>query len=187
MTHRHCFEALDRTLRDILRTQHLSNEFKVFGGIVVVFGGDFRQILPVIPIGSRHDIVNSSLNFSYLWNYCKVLKLNVNMRLQVGSTSNDNNEVWNFADWILSIGDGKIGEPNDGECTIEIPDDLLIKDGVDLVGSLISFTYLDINKSVFDGAYFQERVILASTHDVVDTINEKIMSMIPSIETHIPE
>uniref|UniRef100_A0A0D3CLL8 ATP-dependent DNA helicase n=2 Tax=Brassica oleracea var. oleracea TaxID=109376 RepID=A0A0D3CLL8_BRAOL len=43
----HCFETLDRTMRDIIR----SSEEKPFGGKVVVFGGDFRQILPVIPGG----------------------------------------------------------------------------------------------------------------------------------------
>ncbi|KAL0759093.1 hypothetical protein Bca101_075243 [Brassica carinata] len=47
MMSRHCFETLDRTMRDIIR----SCEEKPFGGKVVVFGGDFRQILPVIPGG----------------------------------------------------------------------------------------------------------------------------------------
>lgn len=183
MTHRHCFEALDRTLRDILRSNDISNEEKVFGGIVVVFGGDFRQILPVIPKGSRHDIVNASLNYSYLWKHCKVLKLTVNMRLKVGSSTCNLNEVKEFADWILKIGDGKIGEPNDGEGTIDIPDELLIKDEVDPLGCLISFTYPDICKNVLDPAYFRERVILAPTHDVVDSINESILSMIPGNET----
>ncbi|KAJ9564541.1 hypothetical protein OSB04_000507 [Centaurea solstitialis] len=66
MIHKHCFEALDKTLRDILRSTTPCSEEKLFGGKVVVFGGDFRQILPVIPKGSRHDIVNSSLNSSYI-------------------------------------------------------------------------------------------------------------------------
>jgi len=29
----------------------------LFGGKVVVFGGDFRQILPVIPKGIRQEVV----------------------------------------------------------------------------------------------------------------------------------
>lgn len=41
MIHKHCFEALDRTLRDILRSTKPYSEDKVFGGKVVVFGGDF--------------------------------------------------------------------------------------------------------------------------------------------------
>ncbi|XP_056843179.1 uncharacterized protein LOC130495713 [Raphanus sativus] len=71
MMSRHCFEALDRSLCDIMKT---TNETP-FGGKVVVFGGDFRQILPVIPKGNRTDIVMAALNSSYLWKYCKRIYL----------------------------------------------------------------------------------------------------------------
>jgi ATP-dependent DNA helicase PIF1 len=37
-----------------------------FGGKVVVLGGDFRQILPVIPKGTRQEVVNSTINSSHL-------------------------------------------------------------------------------------------------------------------------
>ncbi|KAF7826959.1 uncharacterized protein G2W53_018123 [Senna tora] len=49
MAHRHCFEAIDRTLRDIMHSQNASLAKHPFGGKVVVLGGDFRQILLVIP------------------------------------------------------------------------------------------------------------------------------------------
>lgn len=42
MTHKHCFEAVDRTFRDILRNVDPNNENRPFGGKVVVLGGDFR-------------------------------------------------------------------------------------------------------------------------------------------------
>ena len=64
MTHKHYFEALDRTLRDIMGNNPNSNS--IFGGKVIVFGGDFRQILHVVPRGTRSDIVHSSLNASYI-------------------------------------------------------------------------------------------------------------------------
>lgn len=64
-----CFEALDRTLQDIMASQNKDNATKPFGGKVVL-GGDFRQILPVIRKGSRQDIVGSAINASK-----KVLKL----------------------------------------------------------------------------------------------------------------
>ncbi|XP_058732721.1 uncharacterized protein LOC131604287 [Vicia villosa] len=44
---------------------------KIFGGKVIVFGGDFRQILPVIPRGSRSDIIHATINSSYIWDHCK--------------------------------------------------------------------------------------------------------------------
>src|SRR2546421_8945034 len=61
ITHRHAFEAVDRTLRDLIKAIIPLLEKKLFGGKVVVFGGDFRQILPVVIKGSREDIVESYL------------------------------------------------------------------------------------------------------------------------------
>ncbi|KAF7841682.1 ATP-dependent DNA helicase PIF1-like [Senna tora] len=72
MVHRYCFETLDRSLRDIMGNNNLECDTKPFGGKVVVFGDDCRQILPVIPRGSRQDIVLASLNSSYIWDSCKI-------------------------------------------------------------------------------------------------------------------
>lgn len=87
MFNRFCFETVDRTLRDVMRVQAEDNLHKPFGGKVVVLGGDFRQILPVIRKGSRHDIIASSINSSKLWNSCKVLTLTKNMRLNSSTSS----------------------------------------------------------------------------------------------------
>jgi ATP-dependent DNA helicase PIF1 len=55
------YEAVDRTFKDLLDND------KPFGGKVVVLGGDFRQILPVIVRGTREQIVNVCLSKSILW------------------------------------------------------------------------------------------------------------------------
>ncbi|KAJ9551434.1 hypothetical protein OSB04_015479 [Centaurea solstitialis] len=157
--------------RNILRSTTPCSEEKLFGGKVVVFGG------------SRHDIVNSSLNSSYIWDHCTVLKLTINMRLQVGAQNDDSDQTKQFADWILKIGNGTLGEPNDGQAMIEISGDLLINETCDPVSSFISFTYLNIFDNVSDSSYFQDRAILAPTHEVVDTINEHMLLMMPTEET----
>jgi len=77
MAHKYCFEALDRTLKDIMREKNKSDS--VFCGKVVVFGEDFRQILLVIPRGSRSDIVHATINSSYLWDHCQIMNLTKNM------------------------------------------------------------------------------------------------------------
>jgi len=64
MAHKYCFEALDRSLRDIMKGHY--NDQLVFGGKVIDFCGDFKQILPVIPGGTRSDIVHATINSSYL-------------------------------------------------------------------------------------------------------------------------
>lgn len=64
MTHRHAFEALDRTLQDVM------GNHSIFGGkVMLLFGGDFRQILPVVMKGSREDIVDAKLCRSLLWRH----------------------------------------------------------------------------------------------------------------------
>ena len=58
MAHRHLFECVDRTLRD------LCDDDRPFGGKVVVLGGDFRQLLPVVRRGTRAKIVDATLTRS---------------------------------------------------------------------------------------------------------------------------
>lgn len=55
------FQALDKNLKDI--TSETNNGSKrIFRGRVIVFGGDFRQILPIIPRGSEYDISHAIIN-----------------------------------------------------------------------------------------------------------------------------
>jgi ATP-dependent DNA helicase PIF1 len=64
MTKRQAVEALDNNMRDIMGRQDL-----LFGGKTVVFGGNFRQVLPVVQKGSRAQIVGASLRRSHLWEH----------------------------------------------------------------------------------------------------------------------
>ncbi|KHN38785.1 hypothetical protein D0Y65_046396 [Glycine soja] len=126
VAHKYHFEALDKTLRDIMR---ITNEVDiVFGGKVIDFGGDFRQILSVIPRGTHSDIVHPTINASYLWDHCTILTLTKNMRLQTTVESEYTLEVADFVKWILEIDDDNLGQSNYGYATIEIPLDLLILD-----------------------------------------------------------
>ena len=60
MGHKYVFEALDRTLQDIRKNN------SVFGGLTVLFSADWRQGLPIVPRGSRAQIVDSCLKSSYI-------------------------------------------------------------------------------------------------------------------------
>ncbi|XP_078436423.1 uncharacterized protein LOC144707157 [Wolffia australiana] len=60
--HRHVYKTLDRSIRDVMKNIDASLENVLFGGKVIVMGGDLRQMLLVIPIGSRSMIFSSSLN-----------------------------------------------------------------------------------------------------------------------------
>ncbi|RZC20313.1 hypothetical protein D0Y65_006947 [Glycine soja] len=193
MAHKFCFEALDHSLRDIIK--HNSKDNTIFGGKVMVFGGDFRQILPVIPRGTRSDIVNVTINSSYLWDHCQILRLTKNMRLQNNMQATNQEETVAFAQWIIDIGDGIIGDKNDGYATIEIPQELLITEYNDPIHSIISSTFPDLSVNVQlrllrpqgptlshhhnDPEYFQTRAILASTNETVQQVNDYMLTMIP--------
>ncbi|XP_031258847.1 uncharacterized protein LOC116116952 [Pistacia vera] len=82
MANMYYFEALDRTLKDILSKKNQSNIDRIFGGLTVALGGDFRQILPVIPKGKKHDVIEACLSSSSLWKHVTVLTLTENMRLK---------------------------------------------------------------------------------------------------------
>ncbi|KAL5141385.1 ATP-dependent DNA helicase PIF1 [Glycine soja] len=176
MAHKFYFEALDHSLRDIIK--HNSKDNKIFGGKVMVFGGDFRQILPVIPRGSHSDIVNATINSSYLWDHCQILRLTKNMRLQNNMQATDQEETAAFAQWIIDIGDGIIGDENDGYATIEIPQELLITEYNDPIHSIISSTFPDLSHHHNDPEYFQTRAILASTNETVQQVNDYMLTMI---------
>jgi ATP-dependent DNA helicase PIF1 len=126
MMHKYCFEAVDRSFRDILKLVDGRNKHIPFGGKVVVFGGDFRQILPVIPRGTRPEVVDATINSSYIWRFYEVLTLTKNMRILHGASESDIEERKQFSDWVLSIGDGTVGEINDMDISVTIPPDLLI-------------------------------------------------------------
>lgn len=177
MSHKNCFEALDKTLKDVMNKEGLDNT--IFGGKVVVFGGDFRQILPVVPRAGRSDIVHASISSSYVWDYCQVLTLTKNMRLQQGRDDTSSNEQVEFSQWILDVGDGKICEPNDGLVDIEMPQELLIKKIDDPIRAIIDNTYPNLLEKFQDVTFLQGKAILDSTIEVVDRINSYILDFIP--------
>ncbi|KAK7275385.1 hypothetical protein RIF29_16501 [Crotalaria pallida] len=148
MVSKYCYEALDRCLKDVLRYSPSFNPEKPFGGKVVVLGGDFRQILPVIPKGSREDIVQTTISSSNLWGHCQVLQLTKNMRLTIGSSNLNVNELKDFSDWLLKIGDGLAGESTDGEAEVQIPDEMLIKKSEKALDELIDFAYPQLLKNL---------------------------------------
>ncbi|XP_048614138.1 uncharacterized protein LOC106363303 [Brassica napus] len=181
MMSRYCFEALDRSLSDIIGKQ----SDKPFGGKVVVFGGDFRQVLPVINGGSRAAIVMASMNSSYLWEHCKVLKLTKNMRLSSGGLSAEElTDLKEFSKWILKVGDGTLGEPNDGIAEIEIPSEFLITDSDEPIEAISKAVYGDPSslKGNKEAKFFQERAILCPTNEDVNMINDYMLDKLDGEE-----
>ncbi|WOH12888.1 hypothetical protein DCAR_0832397 [Daucus carota subsp. sativus] len=180
MAHKYCFEALDRSLRDILKDKYEDSINKPFGGLTVVCGGDFRQILPVIPKSTKADIIDASLNSSYLWPSFQVYELTQNMRLfNPNMSSTEAAKIASFDEWLLQIGNGSLYDDKEKEL-IRLPADLCITSYEDPMKSIIQAIYSTFLQSYSDPTYFKERAILTPTNDMVHELNEMIMDIIPA-------
>ncbi|PWZ16452.1 hypothetical protein Zm00014a_034232 [Zea mays] len=161
MTKRQAVEALDNSMCDIMGRPALP-----FGGKTIVFGGDFRQVLPVVRKGSRAQVVASSLRMSYLWESMSHLNLVSNMRAK--------NDPW-FAEFLLRVGGGTEDTNSDGD--IRLPDNVCVPySGSDSdLDNLIDFAFPNLNKNMSDSTYITSRAILSTRNDWVDMINVKMI------------
>ncbi|GJV77617.1 ATP-dependent DNA helicase PIF1-like protein [Tanacetum coccineum] len=150
MTQRYAFEALDTTLRDILGFKDSEKRHQIFGGMTVLLGGDFRQILPVIPQAKRPEVVQSCINKSELWRYCKVFTLTPKMK-----------------------------EGEDEPTWIDIPEKFLIKTWECPIRKIVEETYPDFNARHTNDEYLKERAILTPRNDDADAINEFMFKQLP--------
>ena len=140
-------DAVDRGLRTLMR-----NDLP-FGGKVMVLGGDFRQVLPVIPRGSMSEQMAASIKSSNVWWRFQVRHLTQNMR-----TSEDQVE---FARWLLRIGDGVL-VPD-----VELPRECIVHG--DLADAVFGAGMQEGRTS-----HFHSTVILAPTNTDCDAINANV-------------
>ncbi|XP_074355163.1 uncharacterized protein LOC141693869 [Apium graveolens] len=178
MTHKYCFEALDKTLRDLLNTRYDNCRSKPFGGLTVVCGGDFRQILPVIPQGERVDIINASLNSSYLWPHFEIFELKQNMRLhREGIDEIEAEKIASFDRWLLQIRDGSLYE-NPAQELIRIPPELCSPTTENPMEGIVGEVYPSLLENYKKIAYIKERAILTPKNETAHELNDFLMNMI---------
>lgn len=183
MMQKYAFEALDKTLKDILGFKDHRNRQRIFGGLPVLLGGDFRQILPVIPKGRRQEVVDSCINRSLLWKHCRVFNLTRSMRVNEQTTSTETNmSRRDFNKWILAIGDGllpaKAKEGDDEPSWIEIPEKFIIDDPTRPIQAMVEAVFPNFSTRQLDENYLRERAILTPKNDDADEINEYMFTQL---------
>ncbi|KAH9101192.1 hypothetical protein Ae201684P_007376 [Aphanomyces euteiches] len=164
MMHKYAVEAVDHMLQDLM------DNALPFGGKVVIFSGDFKQMLPVILKGTPGLILEACLKNSYIWSNVAKFHLTVNMRL----TNNNSESVREFAGLLKSIGHGTYPTCTElGADYIRLPDDL---------GSFLHSVYQDMNNLRINElkSYFGCRAILAPKHSVVADINTTLLERLTS-------
>jgi hypothetical protein len=167
MGHRHWYEAVDRTLQDVRRRPGVP-----FGGLTVLFSGDWKQILPVVKNGGRIQTVDACLKQSYLWQNVVELTLSKNMRLEAQPENQD------FASYLIDLGNGHLPIHKEiGDFKVRIPNELLHSSN-DLK-DLCSFVFEDIAENYQNASWLCSRAIIASTNAHVDQINSLMMEQFP--------
>ncbi|XP_074342481.1 uncharacterized protein LOC141680051 [Apium graveolens] len=179
MNHKHVFESIHRSFRDLMRHKDVSNLDKPFRGKTVLLGGDFRQILPVLPKKGREDIVMASVNRSYLWNHCKVFTLDENMRIESGVPPvTISGQKISYADWVIGVGDGQVpavASVEGNEPTwVKISPELSIDPGNNGKQVIIDTIYAQLcNQN--DSEYYRDSAILTPLNEDVYLINKEVL------------
>ncbi|CAN1189509.1 ATP-dependent DNA helicase PIF1 [Linum perenne] len=157
-----------------------------FGGKVVLLGGDFRQFLPVVPNGSRADNINASLPRSYLWTFCTLLHLKINMRITNHAINTTPMfDGLTFPNWVLAVGNGTLNTQSNSKSTtsndlITIPAQFLIPPTNKPIAELISRVYPSFQQSYQSLEYIKSRAIVSPTNVVVSEINDLLLAQIPT-------
>ncbi|XP_065680665.1 uncharacterized protein LOC101240834 [Hydra vulgaris] len=165
MIPKHALSAIDKLLQDIC-----NNKFP-FGGKVILMGGDFRQILPVVKRGRPADVVESCIKCSEHWQYVQRFSLTENMRVQIGEEE--------FSQWLLKLGSGTLPvKPEDPlQGCIEIPEQCFLNDNESIV------------EKIFGGAEeadYAKRAILTPTNVDSLAINEEVLHRLPGdVKTYL--
>ena len=177
----------DKVLQDLT-----GNAGVPFGGKVVVVGGDWRQILPVVPFGDRAEVIASTLQMHYTWKegHFRMFPLTKNMRA-AGATGTQAA----YREWLLAVGDGRVN-PNTALTphSIALPPEITLEKGSD-THTLLQWVYTDLvaqaqnlvlpytaeNKDAKEhaDAYFQHRAILTPLNVTVDELNNKLLETLP--------
>jgi ATP-dependent DNA helicase PIF1 len=100
--------------------QNLCNDRRLFGGRIFLITGDLGQLLPIIPRGSRNQIVNNCITRSSIWKEFHVHQLTQNMRTEPAEKE--------FAKWLLTVAHATIAKVPNKPNHIELPLEMITHD-----------------------------------------------------------
>ena len=166
MTHKKALESVNRLLQDVRKNKRL------FGGVVMLLTGDFRQTLPVVPGGTRADEINASLKSSVLWPYVQKLHLTINMRAHCTGDE----DAARFSKILEDIGNGVLGQNTNG--VVSPPPSLCVKN----LSELLEAIFPNIEENYSNSDWLSERAILAPRNLEVNNLNYKLLAKVPEEE-----
>ncbi|XP_015115936.1 uncharacterized protein LOC107040377 [Diachasma alloeum] len=138
-------KMIDVTLKDLMKSE------KLFGDKCFLFGGDFRQILPIVKRAGRKEIVAACATKLSFWNSMRNYTLRQNMRID-GEQLNKG---------LLDIGDGNIDK-------VEIPENILSNNIVK-----------ELYRNNSEENHLAECTLLAALNIQVDMLNDQVLEKFP--------
>ncbi|XP_057250108.1 uncharacterized protein LOC130591189 [Beta vulgaris subsp. vulgaris] len=157
MARKENIESLDLLLRD------LCDPNVPFGGKVIVFGGDFRQVLPIVPHKTQAEAVEASLVSSALWTTLTRFSLTENMRAR---------EDQPFSEFLLALGNGSLQTVE--VAAVKLPSQIVLPFDAspDCLGKLVESVFPEISAGIFCDNIFTDRAILTPMNEDVDAIKQ---------------
>ena len=170
---------MDRLLRD------LTGDMRPFGGKVMVVGGDFRQLLPVLPRASEAEVVANTIlqHYTLRGGTFRKFSLTENMRVRASGDAEATH-----SEWLLRLGAGQIPLESDLHAyAVQLPTHLCMEPAA-TCEDFLDWVFPDVllhtqaclqpgNVSVQDG-WFRDRAILTSRNDVANELNLAVLSLL---------
>ncbi|XP_074318530.1 uncharacterized protein LOC141655344 [Silene latifolia] len=169
MEKRENIEAVNMLFQDVCSSS------EIFGGKVIVFGGDFRQVLPVLPRRTQQEAVETSIVSSPIWPLLTIFKLTENIRARTDPE---------FSKFLLKLGNGELQTAESS--LVAIPQQLILEPNDDQQPeqTLIDAVFLEISQANFSPGIFNARAILTPRNEDVDSVNSVLIDRFPG-EKHI--
>ncbi|XP_021713576.1 uncharacterized protein LOC110681758 [Chenopodium quinoa] len=164
MANKQNLETLDLLLQDIC------NNDVIFGGKVIVFGGDFRQVLPVVPNKTQREAVEASVVSSYIWQHLRRFRLTENLRAK---------EDPSFCQFLLALGNGELQTLESD--FVELPSQIVqtFQPDDDPIVGLLESSFPELGSDTLDPQIFSKRAVLTPINEDVDNINSFMIERFP--------
>ncbi|XP_074314232.1 uncharacterized protein LOC141649440 [Silene latifolia] len=164
MAERENIEAVNMLFQDVCSSS------EIFGGKVIFFGGDFRQVLPVLPRRTQQEEVETSIVSSPIWPLLKIFKLTENIRARTDPE---------FSEFLLKLGNGELQTAESS--LVAIPQELILEPNNDQQPeqTLIDAMFPEISQANFSPDIFNARAILTPRNEDVDSVNSVLIDRCP--------
>lgn len=168
MVHKLGMEEVDRTMRLLMKSVDPGLENVPFGGKLFVFGGDWKQTLPVVKRGSLGESLAATIKTSHLWQAIEQRHLRTNMRLR-----GESNHLESWRSMLESIGTSS--DLNETSHFIHLPRSLFLPHNT--LPQLIHFTFGNFQS-------LNHAAILCVTNNDCQLVNDHIINGFPG-ECHV--